>query len=161
MICLACALGAAGCVENSAHKRLTSPPEPVARVDKVSLLSMPSPINMDNVPGPDGVRVQVWLFQYSRQEPVLTNGTLQFMLFEQSVQQQQLHSLEPYLRWTFSGDKLDRHAVRGRYGWGYQVDLRWGSKPPRSNVASLAVAYRSADGRKLLYSEPVIIPLRH
>ena len=129
-------------------------------MDKVSLLSLPAPINMDQVPGPDGVRVQVWLFQYSRPEPVLTNGTLQFLLFEQSVQEQQLHTLKPYLAWTFSGDKLDRHAVRSRYGWGYQTDLRWGSKPPSSNVVSFAVAHRSADGRRLLYSKPVIIAVR-
>jgi len=149
-----------GCGDYSSHKQLSKSPEPSARVDKVTLLSMPAPMNMDHTSGADGIRVQVWMFRRSSPEPVLTNGTLQFLLFEQSIQARQLQSLKPFLRWTFSGDKLDRHCVRSRYGWGYQADLKWGDKLPRSNVVSLAVAHRSADGRRMLYSEPVVIPLR-
>ena len=133
-------------------------PVPVARVDKVNLLSHPAPVNFDELPGPDGFKVQVFMFQNSKPEPVLVTGTVQFLLFEKNVTAEEMSSLEPCLVWTYSGDKLTQHAVRSRIGWGYAANLRWGTHKPTSTSVSLAALYRSPDGRAV-YSEPVVIPM--
>lgn len=133
-------------------------PKPVTRVDEVGLLSHPTPIDFDQVPGPDGLKVEVFLFQADRPQPVLVNGTVQFLLFERNVAFREVQTLKPYLVWTFSGAKLARHAVRSRLGWGYAADLRWGSRTPRAGSASLAAIYRSPDGRRV-YSTPVTIQI--
>jgi hypothetical protein len=148
-----------GCAADPGARRLTEPPRAVERVDKVTLLSLQTAISLDHNPGPDGVRVQAHLFRTDRPEPVLVNGKLQFLLYENRVTPGELHAATPHLVWTFSGAKLERHRTRTLVGWGYAAELRWGTRRPNSKTISLAVRYIPERGTAV-YSSPVVISMR-
>lgn len=152
-------LGLIGCGDQAGRSNMHQPPELVQRLDAITLMSMPSAINFDHIPGPDGLRVQALLFQTGRDEPVLGSGKLQFLLYENKVTASQLRTLHPLLTWTYSGQKLARHAGRSMVGWGYAMELRWGPRPPKSKIISLAARYIFPDGRSI-YSSPIVIAMR-
>ena len=158
-ILLVACIALAGCAVEGGPGSMRVSPRPVTRVDKVALLSLPTAINLDHIPGPDGVRVQALLFQIDRPEPVLVNGKLQFLLYDERVTPERLHTLKAYLVWTYSGAKLERHETRTLLGWGYAAELRWGSRPPRSRTISLAARYVPKRGPSV-YSRPVLISMR-
>ncbi len=152
-------LGLIGCGDQAGKANMLQPPELVQRVDAITLMSMPSAINFDHIPGPDGLRVQAMLFQAGRDEPVLGSGKLQFLLYENKITPSQLHTLQPLLTWTYSGQKLARHTGKGMVGWGYAMELRWGSRRPKSKTISVAARYVFPD-RRSIYSSPIVIAMR-
>ncbi len=131
-------------------------PEAVSRVDKATVLTIPTAVNLDNVPGPDGLRVQVYLFQYDRAEPVAVDGTIEFLLYEGKIGLGDLRTLEPFGFWQYDAESLKSHLMRGMIGWGYTMQLNWGEHTPRSRVVSLAVRYVPDRGKEV-YSSPTTI----
>jgi len=148
-----------GCATERGSIKMLEPPRPVDLVDRVTLMSLPTAVNLDQDPGPDAVMVQAHLFKNNQPAPVLVNGKLQFLLYENRVTRSELHALSPHLVWTYSGAKLERHKTQTWVGWGYSAKLRWGSKPPTSKAVSLAARYISDRGA-VVYSSPVVISMR-
>jgi len=136
-----------------------TPPRPVDRADGVHLLvAPPTALNWDDVPGPDGVQVQVFLTQAGRSEPVLIKGTLECLLFEGRVQREQVTGARPLVTWAFPAADLVDRQVRAIAGWGYVLQLGWGRQVPASPVVTVTARYQPPDG-PLVYSAPVAIPL--
>ncbi len=152
------AAGIAGCDAQSRSRRLSRPPKPVARVDRIEVLSTPVALNFDNRPGPDGVAVKVYLFRVDRPEPVTVRGKLEIMLYDEKVSSIDLHTREPFHVWRLGPDELAMYLSRGIVGWRYAMDLRWGSPRPRSGTISLAVRYLPPEGPSV-YSDPVVIAM--
>ncbi|MHC4293981.1 MAG: hypothetical protein ACYSTL_00175 [Planctomycetota bacterium] len=147
----------AGCAQQSDRKG-AYPPKSVAKVDKITIFSMPTAINLDNVPGPDALRVRVYLFQLARPEPVTVKGAMEFLLYEGRVSLSDLHTQVPYHVWRLDGERMNRYLSRGMAGWGYSMELRWAGHPPKSNVISLAVRYQPPEGESV-YSIPSVISI--
>ncbi len=112
-------------------------------------------LNLDDVPGSDGVRVQVLFFQLVQPLPVTVTGTLEFTLFEGKVKLSELHAQRPMQVWKFPPETLPRHLFRSMVGWGYTMELRW-KRPPKTSVVSLAARYVPSEGSPL-HSHPVVI----
>ena len=65
-----------------------TPPEPVEQADAIELWANPPvAVNWNDEPGPDGVRVSVFLYQYAGQPvtSVLIKGTLEFLMYDGRV----------------------------------------------------------------------------
>lgn len=152
------AAGIAGCDAQSRGRRLSRPPKPVVRVDRIEVLSTPVALNFDSRPGPDGVAVKVYLFRVDRPEPVTVEGRLELMLYDQKISSSDLHTREPFHVWRLGPDELAMYLSRGIVGWRYAMDLRWGSRRPRGGTISLVVRYLSPEG-PAVYSDPVAIAM--
>ena len=80
LVLAAAVLGGCGSMRRGVSQ---TPPNPVDRVDAINLWAVPpAAINWDDMPGPDGVQVNVFLYQADRAEPVLIKGTLEFVMLE-------------------------------------------------------------------------------
>ena len=150
------AAGIAGCDAQSRSTRLSRPPKPVARVDRIEVLATPVALNFDNHPGPDGIAVKVYLFRLDRPEPVTVAGKLELMLYDEKISSSDLHAREPFHVWRLGPDELAMHLSRGIVGWRYAMDLQWGSRRPRSGMISLVIRYLPPEGPSV-YSDPVAI----
>jgi|WetSurMetagenome_2_1015567.scaffolds.fasta_scaffold16777_2 hypothetical protein len=135
------------------------PPSPVQEVDAIELWANP-PVAVDwnNVPGPDGVRVSAFLYQNrsGRVKAVLVDGTIDFLLYDGRIDDADLARAKPMQTWSFTGPDLAALEVRGPPGWGYAVQLGWGSNVPKSSRVTLVLRYTSLDGF-VAYSRPLVI----
>lgn len=157
---IAVALAAlAGCGPPNAQWGGQSPPRPADIVDRIEILSLPVAINLDNVQGADGVRLQVYLFQYAQAEPVTAAGTLEFLLFDRKLGSGEAYAAEPFHAWSFQGETLAKYLARSMIGWNYSVELRWGDdKRPASATVTVLVRYTPPAGQPV-YSSPVMISM--
>lgn len=152
-----------GCVQPPPPDKLTAtPPEPIAGVDHMIVeITPPMPINMDDVPGPDGLQARVYFFQNGRNLPVTVSGNLEMSLYEEvaaASNSSQLTAREPMRTWTFNASELNQRLIRTIIGYGYMVRLNWGSQPPIASKITLVGRYRLPNGQYLL-SDPVTIPV--
>ena len=137
----------AGCPNGGKVEVSDRPPRPVDRIDELVVrVTPPTPMNWDDVPGSDGLQVQVNCFQ--REEPlsVTVRGTLEFLLYEGRATLAQLADRQPLKTWQFDGLNLTGHAGRSIVGWGYAMRLPWGRPGPRSSSVTLLTRYRPIDG---------------
>ncbi|MBM4017164.1 MAG: hypothetical protein FJ288_02370 [Planctomycetes bacterium] len=133
------------------------PPKPVDRVDAIDLWAVPpAAINWDDVPGPDGVQVSVYLYQASRAEPVLVRGNLEFTMYEGRRPREGLQAATPLRTWQYGEQELATRETRGPAGWGYAAQLGWGRDVPPSSVITLTARYVPPVGPPVT-SAPVVI----
>lgn len=155
-------LAVAGCADQTPVGDRTTPPGPVAQVSQVDLQVVPTAINFDDRPGPDGLRAMVFLYQvYSggKVETVMGDGTLELVLFDGRVEESAILSTAPLHVWKFSSPELRPFARRGMVGWGYGFpQLPWGKDAPTKSVVTLVARFTGAG--RTVYSAPVTIPTR-
>jgi hypothetical protein len=149
---------AAGCGPARKGVSLT-PPKPVDRVDAIDLWAVPpAAINWDDVPGPDGIQVSVYLYRADRAEPVLIKGKIEFVMYENRRPREGLAAAKPLRTWEYTEQELATHEMRGPAGWGYGTQLAWGKDVPTSPVITLIARYVPPLGPPLV-SSPVVIPV--
>jgi hypothetical protein len=129
----------------------------VAKADTVMLLSLPAAINLDNEPGPDGLRVQVYFFQKDLASPVTVTGTVDFMMFDGKVTGSEIDTVKPLRVWSLAPASLATCLVRSTVGWSYAADLKWEADKPAGKTVSLTARYSPPDGGQPLYASPVVI----
>ena len=71
-------------------------PRPQERIDRIEAFSLPVAVNLDNVPGSDGVRLQLYLFQYDNPKPVICSGTLEILLFDRRLDEAGVRTVQPF-----------------------------------------------------------------
>jgi hypothetical protein len=149
---------AAGCGGSYAFRSASAlPPKAVEQVDAIDLWVVPpAAINWDDVPGPDGVQVTVFLYQADHPEPVFVKGTLEFSMYEGRRPREALSSAEPLRTWTFTQQELATRQMHGPAGWGYGTQLGWGRDVPKSSVITLVVRYTPPRGPPMS-SVPTVI----
>jgi hypothetical protein len=136
-----------------------TPPKPVDRAIAIDLWAVPpAAINWDDVPGPDGVQVNVFLYQADRAEPVLVKGTIEFTMFEGRRPREGLEAAQPLRQWKYTEQELATREIRGPAGWGYAAQLGWGKDVPKSAVVTLLVRYLPPQGPPVS-SAPVVIAI--
>ncbi len=133
-------------------------PRPVTRIEWIDLHVMPTAVNLDDVPGPDGLRAQVFLYQLARPEPVTVDGTLEMLLYEGNIPAASLDKHEPFHVWRFDAAELRGMLIRKLGLWGYSMELRWGRRAPTAAAVTLEARY-SRPGGKTIHSVPSAIPL--
>lgn len=152
----------AGCGAPTPDGDLATPPAPVAQVSQVDLQVMPTAINFDDRPGPDGLRAMVFLYQVhsdGKVETVLGEGTLELVLFDGRIEESAILSTAPLHVWKFTSPELRPFSRRGMVGWGYGFpQLLWGQDAPTKSVVTLVARFTGAG--RTVYSAPVAIPTR-
>lgn len=141
------------------------PPTPagVSHVDKVMLMASPAPINWDALPGADGFQARVFVFQFDDHPHVpvlLAAGTLEFLLFQDHVSDDELVKGKPFLKWAFPADVLADHRAQGRIGWVHKFRLPWGTDPPKCATVTLVARFVPPDDGQPVYSKPIVIPMK-
>jgi len=157
-VCLAAGLAAAatGCAPPGSLA-----PAPVARVDQITLLALPTALNWDNQPGADGVQTIVHLFCRSPAAPVLATGKLEFLLYEGRISREELPRTEPFHIWPFTAADLEPYVGRSKAGWGYALRLPWGPRTPRAGSITLAARYTPPGAREpTVYSAPTTVAMK-
>lgn len=144
-----------GCQPTGVHPNA---PAPVSRIDAVELRAMPSAVNWDDDPGPDGLRVEVFCYRFDQPEPAPAEGTLEFMLYEGRLRGPELASAEPVLIWRFTDRQLRPKLVRRMGLWGYSVQLAWGDRVPKSPSVTLIARHKSPEDR-IVRSAPISISM--
>ena len=135
------------------------PPRPVQRIDVLSLeISPPTPINWDNIPGPDGIQVKLTCWRTDTPLPVTIDGNVEFLLFQGVVTSAGVASSTPMQVWMFTGKQLNARLIRTMFGWSYLVPLEWGRQAPGAGTITLAARYSSPDG-KIVSSASVSVPM--
>lgn len=159
-VCVLLGLGlSAGC-PGPANKVTSTPPKPVMDVSEVILeINPPVPLNLDDRPGPDGLRARVY-FVAKGDLPVTVSGSLDMLLYEldASKPMEQVLQDQPFKTWLFTSADLDWAMGRTLIGWGYELPLLWGPQTPRTGKIMLRARYRSPTGQTVL-SVPAIIEM--
>jgi len=137
------------------------PKIPVGSVDQITMLTAPTPLNRDHVPGPDGLWADVFLFHVEKAKVVAvqSGGTLEMLLFEGPVAPEDISKAEPFHTWRFTAPALSPYRFRSKVGLGYRLWLPWGNKVPASASITLAARYTPLKGRTL-YSAPAVLAMR-
>lgn len=153
-ISILCLVVVAGCgPKASLNKGL---PRPQERIDRIEVFSLPVAVNLDNIPGSDGVRLQLYLFRYDNPKPVIGSGTLEIFLFDRRLDASSVHTVQPFHVWQFSSEDAREFLGQSMIGWNYRMELKWGSPPPKSNLITLVVCYKGK-GMEPVYSSPLVI----
>jgi len=136
-----------------------SPPKPVARVDAVELWAAPpAAINWDEVPGPDGVQVRLYLYRVEDPEPVLVDGSVEFRLYAGRVRPDVAPAPEPLKVWRLTAEDLAVRRIRSLVGWGYAARLGWGGEMPKAPAVTVQAIYHPPEGPPVA-SAPLSIAL--
>ncbi|MGY8652715.1 MAG: hypothetical protein ACKVJX_03755 [Verrucomicrobiia bacterium] len=153
-----CLAFCSGCATDGSRSTLRSSATS-HEVTQLHLLSFPTAINLDAIPGQDGVAIKVFAGNSRRPKPfALREGTLEILLFDGLLKSNPGSKPEPLKTWSFSILDLRRHEFKSTIGVGYELTLLWeGARPTRGRATLLARVELSDE--KTIYSTPNPITL--
>ena len=158
VVAAAVMIGLAGCKPSGQIRPSSRPPEapkPVSRIDAIELTAMPTALNFDNIPGPDGIQVRIFCYQLNTPTAVLVSGTMEVLMFEGNVPPEGLGA-KPFHIWKFTGEELSAYRQPSMVGWGYGLQLLWGTHMPTAPMVTVAARYTPPGGQPI-YALPVSI----
>jgi hypothetical protein len=125
---------------------------PLVRKEEIvqlHLINVPVALDLDNLPGADGVSVKVYATARGNPKPVpIREGTLELLLFDGPFRRQ--FEPPPVLKqFTFSAEQLREAEFTAKIGTGYQFALRWGTNLPTQRVMSVGARYTLAGAQIL------------
>jgi hypothetical protein len=157
MLAVLAVLSAAGLLGCDAQ--VNAPPPPVDFADAIALRAMPSPVNLDDTPGADGLGVRVELYRDRGKVELLTvKGALEFSMYE-GVVRSGTREVKPFRTWRYAGKELEPFLAPGIAGWGYNIPLGWGETGPATSSVTVTARYVPPRGRPMA-AEPVTIRIR-
>lgn len=119
---------------------------------------MPVALNLDGVPGPDGVAVKLFANVGNATKPAaIRSGEIEIVLFDGLLDGNSNPLPKPAHIWTFTAKELKEFETQAMVGTGYQLTLRWGSFKPKSDRVSVIARHPIGEGR-YLYSTPESSP---
>ena len=121
-------------------------------VADLHLFGVPVALNLDGVPGPDGIGVRIYASGPGIARGVaIRQGTLEVVLFEGVVDAGAIGTTQPLKVWSFDAPALKPLVAETSLGLGYQLALRWGAERPTDTVVTVVARYRSPAGA-VIYS---------
>ena len=125
-----------------------------AKIESLHLLSVPTAVNFDNVPGPDGFAVRLFAKGSTSAKGVpLPGGVLELAMYDGVYGGGMSPAPEPLRVWRFTGVELKRHSGKSAVGTGYRFTLRWENAQPKQPQITI-VARFTPDGGLIVKSEP-------
>lgn len=151
---LALCLGLAGCASTDGARQ--GPP-----VEKIILLSAPAAVDLDQLPGADGIAIRIYASnrQTAKTIPV-TAGTLEILMHDGVAIAGDLKSLKPLKTWSLTAAELRPYARSTTFGVCYSLLLSWGDARPTKPSITVLALYRSPQGPGF-YSGPSTITVGH
>ncbi len=121
-------------------------------VADLHLFGVPVALNLDGVPGPDGIGVRIYASGPGVARGVaIRQGTLEVVLLEGVVDAGAVGTTKPLKVWSFDAPALKPLIAETSLGLGYQLALRWGKDRPTDKVVTVVARYRSPAGA-VIYS---------
>ncbi len=117
-----------------------------SNIVQLNLITVPVALNLDGLPGPDGISIRVYASAKDNPKQVaIKKGTLEVILFDGPFQRQ---GPPPSVlkQFTFAAEDLRRAEFTAEIGKGYQLALAWGTNVPTHRVISVAVRHTAPDG---------------
>ncbi len=147
---------AVGC--GSPSRRPTAAPSvgSKSRADGLHLFGVPTALNLDGVPGPDGFAVRVFYSLGTRARGIpISNGTLEILMFDGALGDGFIGGTAaapaaPLRVWPFTAPALKEFSTSTSLGIGYQLVLRWGQNRPTKEHFTVVARYRPPNGPVLL-----------
>jgi hypothetical protein len=131
-----------------------------AKIDSLHLLSVPTAVNFDNIPGPDGFAMRLFAKGTTSAKGVpLPGGVLELVMHDGVYAEGISPAPEPLRVWRFTGAELKRHAGKSAVGTGYRFTLRWENAQPKQPQITI-VARFTPDGGLMVKSEPSSVAVR-
>jgi len=161
---LVCVLLSLSCVTeySGSNQRLRS--HPIAQPTKISsneiveinLMAVPVGLNFDDSPSLDGVSLKLFFMTADYPKAVdVVDGEVEVLMFDGLfVSDNQSPPLKK--RWRFDVGELSRYGYESVLGYGYELNLPWGSDVPERNNVSVVVGFRRSDGEWLVSKSSTI-----
>jgi hypothetical protein len=117
---------------------------------EINMLTAPSALNFDGVPGPDGISLRIYAGNPRLPKCLpITAGTLEILLFDGLLQAGEVKSAQPLIVWSYPADELPRFARKSSIGVSYVFTPRWGPHRPKRNRATAVARYLPPDGASI------------
>jgi hypothetical protein len=138
----------------------SSLPTPTAApIDSLHLLVTSVALDLDQLPGPDGVGVRVYASRKDSNEALpITSGTLEILMFDGSLAADELSSVEPLKKWSYPAETLRKYVQKTSIGTSYRFAALWGDAKPKDARVTVVTRYIAPDGRQI-YSAPGSVPV--
>ncbi len=147
-----------GCASDNAPPRAKSGKVSDA-ITQLHLITFPTGINMDAIPGQDGIALKVFAGNTSRPKPLpVRAGELEILLFDGLLKSSSGGESKPLKVWRFSTDELKAHEFTSTIGVGYQLTLVWADAKPTKGRATVMARLVLSEERAV-YSAPSPITL--
>ena len=119
-------------------------------VSELHLFGVPVALNLDPVPGPDGVGVRVYASDAGGTKGVaIRQGILEVLLYDGVVSPTAARTTPPLKVWSFNPTALKAYEGKTSLGAGYQFALKWAPETPRQPVVTVVARYRAPNGTAL------------
>lgn len=111
-----------------------------AGISELHLFGNPVAMNLDGIPGPDGIGIRIFASSSGKAKGVPINqGTLEILMFDGVPNATLTNSLVPSKVWSFNPTDLRAYMADTSLGTGYQFALPWGDqRPKQSRVTVMA-----------------------
>ena len=147
---------------NDTNVTTTNIPSPSPSVQAIALSSQPTAINLDNIPGPDGVQIQIVFWNTLSDVPkavTLQQGQLECLIFEGRVPPNQLNQAKPKINQAYSAGQLNRFIKKHIVGYRYNMMMQWDStNVPKGSTITLTARLLRPGGNPL-YAKPIYLSL--
>jgi hypothetical protein len=161
LLLLSVLLGLFPACTNPGSPTHSRPAAPVSSspIDELNLVSMPVPVNLESLPGIDGIVVKIYAVdtRHPRPQPI-RSGTVEIRMFDGLVRDVATNTNNLRHVWIFPAQDLSGYAMTTGIGTGYSLPLGWGKDQPRQDKITLAARYLPPQGNPV-YSTPSYVPI--
>ncbi len=127
-------------------------------IAQLHLLVFPMAVNLDAIPGRDGIAMKIFAGNPKRDKPfAVKEGTLEVLLFDGLLKSKE-DAAAPFKTWSFPASELRKREFESTIGVGYELTLLWEDGRPKGPRATVMARYVREDGRAV-YSAPNPISL--
>ena len=114
---------------------------------ELNLITSPVALDLDGLPGPDGIAVKLYANEARKPKPVpIREGVLEIVLFDGLFGRGT--NQPPVLReFRFTPAELRQREIISNIGTGYQFSLPWGARRPSQQFLSVAARFTRPDGQ--------------
>lgn len=123
-------------------------------MDELNLVTMPVPVNLESLPGVDGIVIKIYAAnaRRPRTQPIVS-GVLEVLMYEGLVRGGAEETNRYRHQWTFPAEELPAFATATTIGTGYSFRLAWGKDAPRIDKITVVARYQPPQG-PTVYSSP-------
>ena len=128
-------------------------------VEQIHVLTGPTALNFDQLPGPDGFMARVYATSTKSAATVpIQNGTLEVLMFDGVLKDENPASSKPLRVWTYPANELKPYGQRASVGFAYVLTFLWGDARPTQDKITIVARYVPPRGSPI-YSGPTSISI--
>lgn len=132
-----------------------------AAIDEIHLFTVPTALDLDSVPGPDGFEARVYASASDRAKGIpITQGVLEVLMYDGVVNVGPSVTNAPLHVWSFRPADLKRNVGSSTLGVGYRFVLRWNTDVPKSSSITVVARWTPPKGAAMYSSTSSILVSR-